>query len=60
MAIGRFALPKGVPRVIYSDMPLLLGSNRHIAEMTGFEPILTDSKPVILTVELHPIDTPHA
>lgn len=54
VAIGGLAPPKGVARVIYSHMPLLLGTNRHIAEMTGFEPILTDSKSVTLTVELHP------
>ena len=54
MAIGGLAPPKGVARVIYSHMPLLLGTNRHVAEMTGFEPILTDSESVTLTVELHP------
>ena len=54
MAIGGLAPPKGVARLIYSQLPLLLGTNRHVAEMTGFEPILTGSKPATLTVELHP------
>ena len=49
VAFGGFAPPEGVARVIYSHMPLLLGTKRHekglnraypLAGGAGFEPAM--------------------